>query len=310
MEGRKIRDVAGAALTIASTIDRRYLQPLVVTVASLVEHLPTGTPVRLFVLHDGLTAADLRHLEAFVHVEAIAPPLDRLAGLPVRRPFTREAYFPLLLPDVLPTALDRVLFLDADLLVLDDLTPLWTVDLEGAPVAAVADGAIPLVSSPRGLAAYRALGIPAAAPYFNAGVMLMDLGAWRREAVTPRAIEFLRSARRVDFLHQEALNAVLWNRWRPLPSRWNVLAGLAGRFDVALPDVPAIAHFAGRFKPWLMAVGGPFGPDYRRALDRWRLSDESSPAPGLGARLAGFYDRRVRKRLYPLERALWNRRLL
>ena len=302
--------MAGGVLTIACAINRLYLQPLLVTLTSLVAHLPAGTPVRLYVLHRDLTAKDIERLSVFARVSAASPPMERIAGLPLRSPFTPEAYGPLLLPDVLPASLDRVLYLDADLLVLDDLTPLWQSDMAGAPLAAVQDAAIPLVSSRRGLRAVETIGIPASAPYFNAGVMLMDLEAWRRENVTARAVEYLRAAAHVDFLHQEALNAVLWDGWRPLPARWNVIAGLAGRFGVELPNRPAIAHFAGHFKPWLAPVGGPFGAAYQHVLDRTERPDAPRPVPGVRARLAGAYDRRLRRGLYPLERLLWSRRFL
>lgn len=297
-------------LSIACTVNRLYLQPLLVMLASLVEHLSPGTRARLYLLHHDLTPADLEAIGRLVEVSSIVPPAERVAGLPLRRPFTREAYYPLLLPDVLPDSEHRVLFLDADVLVLDDLTPLWRTDLAGAPLAAVPDMAIPLVSSPRGLRDRRALGIPDAAPYFNAGVMLMDLAAWRTEAVAARAIDYLRRAASVDFLHQEALNAVLWDRWRPLDARWNLISGLSGRFGHDLVDRPAIVHYAGYFKPWLVPVGGPFGAPYRRYLARSWTADAPAAPPGWPRRIAGVYDRHLRTRLYPLEHLLWTRRLI
>jgi len=302
--------VSDSTLAIGCTINRLYLQPLLVMLASLVEHLPPEVRAHLHLLHHDLTPEDLDRVARLIDVTPTVPAVDLVRDLPLRRPFTREAYYPLLLPDVLPPSVNRVLFLDADLLILDDLSPLWHVDLAGAPVAAVPDMAIPLVSSPRGLRNRRALGIPDAAAYFNAGVMLMDLDVWRRERVAQRAVDYLRTAGTVDFLHQEALNAMLWDRWRPLPLRWNLISGLTGRFGYEIVDRPAIVHYAGYFKPWLAPVGGPFGTAYRRHLERTRAAHDGAESACWSRRLASIYDRYLRTHLYPVEHSLWAKRLL
>ena len=104
---------------------------------------------------------------------------------------------PLLLGELLPDDVERVLFLDADLLVLDDPTGLLEVDLGGRALAAAVDGAIALCSGPRGVRAWREQGIPAFAPYFNAGVMAISLRDWReRDGRRPRALRYLSTAGR------------------------------------------------------------------------------------------------------------------
>jgi Glycosyl transferase family 8 len=57
------------------------------------------------------------------------------------------AYARILIPDLLPETRSRLLYLDADLLVLGDVAPLWTVDLQGAPLGAVLDRLDPLIKA-------------------------------------------------------------------------------------------------------------------------------------------------------------------
>ena len=151
---------------------------------------------------------------------------------------------PLLLGELLPDDVERVLFLDADLLVLDDPTGLLEVDLGGRALAAAVDGAIALCSGPRGVRAWREQGIPAFAPYFNAGVMAISLRDWRERAVGARALRYLstRGTSGGGFLHQEALNAIAWDDWHELDPRWNVLASHAGRPYSQAPAPDARGH--------------------------------------------------------------------
>jgi lipopolysaccharide biosynthesis glycosyltransferase len=236
-----------------------------------------------------------------------------LAAIPAHRHFPPEAAMPLLLGELLPDDVERVLFLDADLLVLDDPTGLLEADLGGRALAAAVDGAIALCSGPRGVRAWREQGIPAFAPYFNAGVMAISLRDWRERAVGARALRHLSTGGTTGggFLHQEALNAVAWDDWHELDPRWNVLASHAGRpySQAPPPEHPGIVHFAGRMKPWRGGLAGPYATPYRAALAEVAPL-LPAPAHRLRDRALSAYDRRLRDRLFPLERALWRRGLI
>ena len=305
---------ASATLPIACGITDAYVLPLLVMLTSLKDHLrPTVRPI-LYLLHRGLPDESLEAISGLVETRPIAYGAPDLEALPEHRHLPPEAACPLLLADLLPTDLPRALFLDADLLVLGDVANLWSLGLDQRVLAAAPDTAIPWCRSRRGVKDHLALGIPDDAVYFNAGVLLFDLDAWRRQDVTHRALDYLRSTGdRVDFLHQEALNAVLWDDWRPLPARWNLLAGVAGRpFQKPRSEAwrdPGIVHFAGRLKPWRTPVGGHFNQPYQAVLQR-----VLHLAPQAGrTRMESFYrlyDQRLRNFFYPLERFLWNRRIL
>ncbi len=209
---------------------------------------------------------------------------------------------------------ERVLFLDADLLVMRDVAELWETPLDERVLAAAPDAAVPLCSAPRGVKGWQALGIPHDAAYFNCGVLLIHLGRWRERNVTQRALRYFENTREpIDFLHQEALNAVLWDDWKRLDPRWNLLASRAGRsFDRSGREDwkrPGIVHFAGRMKPWRAAIGGPFNAPYQRALADVLPLLSPEPADWMD-RFVSLYDRHLRAVLYPLEQYLWRRRFL
>ena len=299
-------------LYLATAADAAYLLPLQVALASLAERLRSSLRPVVYLLNRQLTAAQLESVGGHAEIRSVVPAEQAMQLLPRQPGFAPEAAFPLLLADLLPPSVDRVLFIDPDLLVLDDVGKIWDRDLGENVVGAVTDQAIPTVSSPRGLKDWHARDIPADAPYFNGGVLLVDLDRWRSQDVTARVRKYLEAdAGQVDFFHQEALNAILWDKWLQLDQRWNLVASLAGRpYGPGNPvavESPGIVHFAGRFKPWRVRVGGPFARAYQNQLHRCGLDSDNHTT---AEKLLGIYDRYLRDYLYGTEHLLWKHRLI
>jgi lipopolysaccharide biosynthesis glycosyltransferase len=227
----------------------------------------------------GIAPRDERRLRSTVEgeggrIEFLRPPRERLAGLPTRG-FTREAtWYRVLLPELLPQV-DRVLYLDADLIVLDSLAPLWELDLGDRYVAAVTNVLEPVYAGRP-----RELGIEGR-PYFNAGVLLMNLEEMRRAGCQRALIDYATAnAERLFWRDQDALNVVLGGRRLELHPRWNCMNAFlalpnaadvlgAERLEEARRD-PAIRHFEGPGdnKPWHLLCRWPgreLYRDHRRA---------------------------------------------
>jgi lipopolysaccharide biosynthesis glycosyltransferase len=173
--------------------------------------------------------------------------LDRFCS-PLNRKLSRATYARLLLPELLPEV-SRVLYMDCDILTDTDLTPLFAVDLKGRWAGAVRDAAFPFLVDhvPDGW-------MPEGAdvrttPAFNAGFMVMDLNAWRREGVAERAAG---CAARVQgkFQDQAILNHVLCGRWQELPTRWNRQFFVTENFSVYREWPESVWHFVSETKAW------------------------------------------------------------
>ncbi|MEO2046588.1 MAG: glycosyltransferase [Pirellulales bacterium] len=153
---------------------------------------------------------------------------------------------------------------------------------------------------------------PDDAAYFNAGVMLIDLAAWREKRIMDNSLAYLSEhGDKAEFLHQEALNAVAWDDWVPLEERWN-LPMTAGRWFAQTPAAalsdPAIIHYSGRIKPWCTTHGGRFFDAYSGALEYVRERHDVSLFETFDrSQMLGLYDRSLRSVIYPLEKFLWNR---
>jgi lipopolysaccharide biosynthesis glycosyltransferase len=180
---------------------------------------------------------------------------ERIAGLPpsghLKRPMWYRCFLPELAPDV-----GKILYLDADTLALDSLEPLWAIDLGGNMIGAVSN-----VWEPWNVGYEKSLGLPK--PYFNSGVMLMDLERMRQERATAAILDYAHAhLDRLPWGDQDPLNVALGGSRVELHPRWNCMnsvlyfdqaADLFGAEAVAEARAnPGIRHFEGPSinKPW------------------------------------------------------------
>ena len=271
-------------MNIACAIDEGYAQHCGVMLCSLFSNSP-GAWFQVFVVSDGLTGAsreklarlarDWRHELVFVQVD-----LPQFRSAHVSGHVTTGAYFRLMLPKVLPAEIDKVLVLDADIVVRGPVTELYEEPVEGYTHAAVTN---PLCG-PVHRRHPGTLGVPEGSPYFNAGVLLLNLPRWREERISERLIEYIgANADRLRWWHQDALNAILHGRWRSCRPTWNAQTSFFGGKPAAelgisaeeLLEVrtnPRIVHFCGTWKPWTYYSVHPFKGEYFKYLARtpWR----------------------------------------
>lgn len=232
-------------LHLVTGSDDNYAAGVLVLIASAAFHTPG---LRVTVLDNGISAANRARIDAVgaavgAQVDRIEIPADAFADLPVRRGhLTRSTYLRLLIPDLLPDA-ERVVYMDCDMVVTDDLSPLATLPLGDAVVAAVPD------PSPEA-EELGSTGIARGA-YVNAGLLVVNLPVWRAEGIAARCLSLL-TERALLAEDQSALNIAAAGRIVTLPARFNVYSDPAGYRDPAdIPDPPAVVHYVVNFKPWV-----------------------------------------------------------
>ncbi len=307
---------AGTTIHLCTAADGNYLAPSAAMVRSAMEHV-SDRRVELYVLTKDVTAEERRRLLASwpfenLRVHWLETDDTRLAGLP--RTGWRDAgpYRKLLMDTALPRSVSRVVWLDSDVIVLRDLYGLWATPLDGKPLGGVQDLTVPHLRSPRGLRPYRQLGLNGAEPYFNTGVLVIDLDWWRAHRVSVRVLQHSRRfSQELFYYEQDGLNAVLAKKWKPLDPRWNVIECVAGRpffrprhltgqqYRRLLAD-PWIIHYAGRWKPWTHPSSRPWRQLFFEYLDRteWAGWGRSRTLAGV---LMSWYETRLRRYAYWLE---------
>lgn len=256
--------------------DEAFTVPLAVTVASAVRSADDLDDVEIHVLGHGIDVAgrDLvtRAADGAATIEWHGIRGEQFADLPTGH-LSPAAYYRLLIPELIDV--DRAIYLDSDILVRSSLRPLVELPLGECPAAAARNLTVPFLASPRGLTGWQEIGLAPDAPYFNSGVLVMDLERWRERAVSERALEYARRFEDgISFADQDALNAALSAEWRELDPIWNqqplIFDDRSGAYVVLSPDQvragresPAVVHFVGPDKPWLEGCQRPW-------VDEWR----------------------------------------
>lgn len=183
----------------------------------------------------------------------------------------------LFIGEVLPDKVERCIYLDCDTVVVRSLEKLWRADLCGAVIGAVQEPTI-----------YRkvkeAIGLGEDEPYYNAGMLLVDLRAWRQADAGRRMMEFYGEKNgRLLANDQDVINGTLKGSIRTLPPKYNffpnyryfsyrALTGYAPVYRQVKKEQfqaakrrPVIIHYMGDERPW---IAGNLN-HYRRAYEKY-----------------------------------------
>lgn len=253
---------AGSRQAVVLCCDRNYL-PYALAALAQIHALSPGRDFDLCLVDgDGMPEVpeSLRDLDLRLAHISLNGLFDRLR-LDNRR--TSSVYLRLALPAAFAADYDRILYLDSDIYVQGgDFSALLSIDLHGHAIAAVRDN-LQWRTPGRIAPPFRALGLPRA-PYFNSGLLLIDVATFNREEVLARCIDLgHREAKRMVGLDQELLNAVLRGDWAEISPRWNWQYTWASRLFETMADAHLV-HFIGPRKPWRHDEG-EFPLRFRRA---------------------------------------------
>jgi hypothetical protein len=265
--GRRVISVrsdraATARRAVVFAVDDGYL-PFALFAAERIAALHPDRDFDICLCSDGPLAPPPRFAALGLRVLEVSAP-GAFSGLRLDPGKTEVVYLRLALPEALAADYDRLLYLDADIFVQGgDFAGLLGVDLGGKAVGAVRDNTQWRTPSRRP-EQFRRLGL-ASAPYFNAGVLLIDVARWRESGVMERCVAFGRANKAQMIRHdQNLLNGVLQGDFAELSPVWNWQYTWASSLTEAMV-VPNIVHFIGRKKPWKQG-GDQLSPRYRRAF--------------------------------------------
>lgn len=267
---------ADRVVHIALCSDRNAADGLAGVIASASRHLNPACSLHIHIIDCGLGEAVQHRLQATTarlnrtQIEFLQLPASKLSRFPFPSAHvhvTLAAYGRLLIHELLPD-IDRLIYLDCDLLVMRDLSELYFLDLEGKPLAAAPDLIIGRVGSEMETLVQDIPGIDPQLPYLNSGVLLLDLSALRQMDVSDLYSKALRKVS-AKFHDQTLLNTVFHGRWKVLPSSWNRTVFLLPDFNIFRDRPNTIWHLFRTHKPWHFHRVGARGliADYYGFLD-------------------------------------------
>lgn len=238
------------AMHIALTFDKNYLRPFYVLLTSIFIN-NKGVSVSFHVIASGLNSEQKDDLVEFCTKNSSSINFYDINEKEVEKfivpngyHFSLINYYRLFLIEMLPKSIDKVLYIDVDVLVVSNLQSLFEHNLGEYPVGAKIDNEMYIRQD---------LGIYDA-NYFNSGVMLINLAEWLKQDISQRAINFIVSfPDKVKFVDQDALNVILLGNWLKIDERYNIMPidvpYYADEIAALMKDA-VIIHYCGRKKPW------------------------------------------------------------
>ncbi|MFT8732735.1 MAG: DUF4422 domain-containing protein [Acetobacter fabarum] len=258
-----------STIHIAISFDDNYAEHALVALYSLLSNTQNGSHIHFHVLHDQrLSPANIHRTQqtfpgskfSFYDVSA-----DSFSNfLPHNRQhISRNTYYRLIMHEVLPADIKRLIYVDLDTIFCDDITLLWNMDLKGKILGGCMDEG--------GITHSRKLfGRNYNTNYINAGILVIDLAAAREKYGNLKFLyleSFVKNIKSITLQDQDIINIAFRDDIQILPLRWNAGGRLYSHNeqDVAYTDQeqddaatnPAIVHFTGEAKPWVASCEHP-----------------------------------------------------
>lgn len=266
-------------MNIALITDENYVYPTGTTMASVLNSNPDEN-FTFYIVTKHLSDEHVAVLESFVapycsnaNLKIITLGDDILTDFPIRLGdhVTSAAYYRVYLQRALPETLDKVLYLDGDMLCVDSIQPLYSMDFDGFSCVVTHDERNDEKEN------FIRLKYPSANGYFCSGVMLINLDWWRKNNVMQKCLDFIAAEPEACLWHdQDALNHVLNGTVLWADFRYNFMQGyffdkkafvMDPKFYADIDRArlnPCLLHFSSAYKPWHVECNHPLKKQYRQ----------------------------------------------
>lgn len=252
----------GSQTIIVFSSDDQYAQHTGVSICSLLENARFPQQISIYIIDFDIsdsnkskikTVVDQYHSQLhFVPVEQQQQNLLKDIQVRNRKHITKAAFGKLMIPELLED-FDKAVFLDSDVIVVDDIEQLYKSDISQHLIGAVLN---PFSTR------HKELGLCSPQSYFNSGVLLLNLEELRATDKLAEVLDFLVDNKdKIIGAEQDALNAILHKDWKKLDLRWNLQTSVLRKADNAKAyfdegmvakaiENPAIIHYSSSSKPW------------------------------------------------------------
>ena len=247
-------------MNIVTALNRRYIPYTTVMLLSL--GMNNDETADVYLMHSELLESDIDEMQAIVAEHGVvlhSLPVDRGKfndRLPRSRQWSIEAYYRLMMLELLPKKIDRALYLDGDMVINKSLKELYEMPFGDASLI-VADDKSGLNTPESYYAKHREMFAEAYKSghrYFNSGMMLLNIESMRKRYSFQTYLDAIEAWNyEMEAPDQDILN---WVHWREIKyvdyQKYNFFARIAHNAGITYEEMKAavaIVHFAGA-KPW------------------------------------------------------------
>jgi len=271
----KVLSPNSETIHIVFGIDDNYIQQCAVTMSSILLNTKAESNLHFYLMNTGLSEKSINNLETLKNIrpfkiEYLDVSHCDFSKFPLNRDWISVAtYYRLFLSEVMPSNVDKCIYMDCDMIAEDDLSILWNYDISNYLAGVVEDEAsrTNIIN----------LNLPLENNYFNAGMIVFNLRKMREFNVVERAAEYFKNNQeKIKLQDQDILNGTLNGKCLFLPLRWNINTPAYMREEnnhfytkkeeeIAIYN-PGIIHFTGEYKPWFTYSCHPLRGEYQKYL--------------------------------------------
>lgn len=268
-------------LHIVVASDENYAKYIAVILISLFENNKAFSQVTIHLLCNNVSPTTINILKSHIPqgrgdlLTYDISNIKNMIGVAIPETISIVSYARLFLTTLLPQDLDRVLYLDCDVCIVDSLMPLWTTQIDDYYLGGVLDSTTDKLVR-------RRIGLPFLSEYINAGMLLINLRMWRNDNLQQQFLNFIKNKGGKVYHHdQGTINAVCHNKILVLHPRWNVISNFFShpyslQQEAGVPfyteeeykaaqTEPAIIHFTIGYynRPWCKNAEHPYADVWR-----------------------------------------------
>ena len=241
-----LQALATETINVAFTIDKNFPTYTLLVINSILLNNSSKSDYMFYIVENDLTEKDKTKMRKYVEkrgqkiqfINVDTAVIDNNENFYLNKHtssshVTRIGTARILLGELLPENIHKVIYLDSDVLVLADLKELWDYDISGY-AAGMAEN---VTTSGEKF------------DYYNSGVILMNLDYWRKNKLAEKMIKYLNDNKTLEFPDQDTINAVIGGQILEVPIGWNETASYFRNPD----DISwvKIVHYISNTKPWL-----------------------------------------------------------
>lgn len=269
-------------MNLLVTLNAGYLKPLTIMLQSAIESNP-DTHFSVYILHKSLKESDFSRVIKAISSDRLSLfPIEvedsTLAKAPTSHRYPTEMYYRLFASQYLPSTLDRILYLDPDLIVINSLKSFYELPMDNHYYAACSHILF------RGMQKFNELrlNMEKDTPYINSGVLLMNLRLLREEMNPADVLQYIRKHKKVLMLpDQDVLSALYGSKTLLMDSLiYNLSERFRNTYNLRLfpgdsrisldwiRQNAVIIHYCGKNKPWKTNYVGELGVFYDEIAEK------------------------------------------
>lgn len=254
-------------INICFATDNNYAQHCGVAIASLLMNTKTSKAIDIYILNDGslsrknkkrLIALKKLYPKTTIYILKVEKELFQNLPIIEGSHFTEATYYRFIIPQLLDK-INKIIYLDSDLIIKDDIENLYNINLNGNFIGAVQD----IIGRDNQIR----LNLNHKKYYCNAGVLILDLEKMRNNNISEKLFSWSKeNSQKIKWQDQDVINVVLENDIFYLDLSWNyqhfpdsTQKDFTQEDEQKAEKNPKIIHYIGHIKPWDCRINRKFG---------------------------------------------------